>query len=370
MSDEIPFNHNGGPPILEDSPYGRDGYIKVARGLRDHPIVGFGKTVKPADDERGFCFSRAEAWQDLIMECRWAPGEVVNKGRKMEIKPGQLLGAISWLAHRWNWTPKTVRWFLDQLQADHMIQRSEPEYAGLLTKTDQQSNNVQPLTKRGNQSGKRNGNQAAVISVCNYEIYQIALYAQRQAKRQAEGQANGNRTASERQPHGNTLIKEEGNNIILDQSQSVDAARETEPEIQPEPGKPWTGDSVKMNERLLDVCGDAVANPVNAVGLIVSATPITWMKAGADVELDIIPALREVCAKYRAKNSTRRISTWDYFTNAVEERRDKRLSAMRRRPPPPAPGKSPGGMSISDIERRDAEEYAIVQQQWSRGTIR
>lgn len=369
MSEDIPFNHNGGPPLIEESPYGRDGYIKVARGLRDHPIVGFGKTVKAADEARGFCFSRAEAWQDLIMECRWAPGEVVNKGRKMEIKPGQLLGAISWLAHRWNWTPKTVRWFLDQLQADHMIQRSEPEYAGLLTETDQRTNSVQSASKRGNQNGKRNGNQTSVISVCNYEIYQIALYAQRQAKRQEEGQANGNRTASERQANGNTLIKEEGNNITNQYNQNLDAARELEPEIKPEPGKPWTGDTIALTNRLIEACGDALVDPVNAVGLISSHIPTTWLRTGCDFELDVVPTVRAMAISNRAKHGPNNINSWSYFTRAVEGARDKRVAAERRRPPRPAPGKSPGGMSISEIERRDAEDYAAVQRQWSRGTI-
>lgn len=224
MSDQkpIPSNHNGGPP-LDDNPFGRDGYMKIGRAIRSHPLVGFGKYVEPADESRGFCYSRGEAWLDLLMECRYAPGEVMNKGRKMEIKPGQLLGAVSWLAHRWNWTPKTVRWFLDKLQGDAMIERdieiaSNPSTEQISPAPDQYLNGIH----KGNRNGKRaspfNGNQAAVISICNYDIYQLAVYAQRQAIEQPQGQptgqAHGDRAATEGQAHGNTLIKEEGNKGI------------------------------------------------------------------------------------------------------------------------------------------------------------
>lgn len=358
------INHNGGPPLVTEdtNPYGRDGYIRVARRLREHPIVGFGKTVNPADDERGFCYSRAEAWQDLIMECRWSPGEVVNKGRKMEIRPGQLLGAISWLAHRWNWTPKTVRWFLDQLQADHMIQRSEADNDGLLSDFNQRSDGFQEAPKRGN----RNGNRISVLSVCNYEIYQIAL----QAQRQATGQADGKPAASARQANGNTLIREEGKNIIntTAQSQSLDAARDDELPA-PEPGKPWTGDTSALTDRLAALCGDAIVDKVNALGLATSATPIMWLRTGCDLEADIVPTMKAMASKYRAKPGQRRIMTWDYFTPAIEEARDKRLAAERRRPKAPPPGMTPDGRLLDDIDRRDADEYEAVRRQWSRGAV-
>jgi len=222
MSD---IGHNGGPPI-EEGPFGRTGWVKVARDVREHSIVGFGKAVKPADPEKGFCYSRAEAWLDLIMECRYAPGEVMNRGRKMEVKPGQLLGAVTWLANRWNWTPKTVRWFLDQLQDDGMITRENDVFVGTQTEIraspddslNSSNNGNQQGKQKGDQKGKHNGNQSSILSVCNYDIYQLAVYLQRQAVRQAkgqaegltEGQANGKHTASERQANGNTLRKEEG----------------------------------------------------------------------------------------------------------------------------------------------------------------
>lgn len=361
--------HNGGPPMPDDNPYGRDGYVRIARAMRDHPIVGFGKTVKPAEPERGFCYSRGEAWQDLIMECRWAPGEVINKGRKMEIKPGQLLGAISWLAHRWNWTPKTVRWFLDQLQADHMIERNDPDHDGLLTNIHPRPDNSLNGAQNGKQKGKQNGNQTSVISVCNYEIYQLVLQAQRQANGQPEGQANGKPTASARQANGNTLIKEEGKNYIITTSQQ-DAAREDRPSVGPAPDAfpvtAWEADPQALTDILTRACGDALDDPVNCIGLATAGTPIAWLRQGCLLEADIVPTLKAISLK----RSGARISSWEYFTKAVWDARDRRLK--KGRPPPrmiPA-GKTPDGLSVDDVRRRDAEDAEIIRQQWSSGMMR
>lgn len=171
--------HNGGP---------RSGWIAVSRDMREHWLVGFGKPVPPADPEKDWVMSRAEAWLDLLMECQYEAGVVNNGGQKMLIKPGQLLGAVSWLAARWNWTPKTVRGFLDKLENDEMIER------------------VAPGLEQGNQKGK----QAAVISVCNYSEYQVTG----DPEGQAPGQSKGKQRASKGQAEGN-IYKD--NNLTIEQ---------------------------------------------------------------------------------------------------------------------------------------------------------
>lgn len=187
------------------NPYGRNGYIRVARDSRWHRIVGFGKFVTPADPDKGYAFSKAEAWQDLMMECRYKSGTVLNKGVSMKIEPGQLLGAISWLANRWNWTPKTVRVFLDALERDGMIERFSPDTTG-----PEQS---ETGSKNGNRTATGipfKGNQVAMVTICNYEIYQFIQRIQGQPKtgnQPVEGQPDGNRGATEGQ-HLNKGIKE------------------------------------------------------------------------------------------------------------------------------------------------------------------
>lgn len=166
--------------------------------MRSHWLVGFGLQVDPADPSRG-AYSKAEAWIDLIMECRYAAGTVVNGGRRMEIKAGQLVGATSFLASRWNWTPKTTRVFLDKLEADGMIERFSPG-------TDQSPDEVSSV----HNSGKQRGKQASVITICKYGEYQVLPGFEGQAKRQAEGKQG----ASKGQAEGNTNnkgTKEQGN---------------------------------------------------------------------------------------------------------------------------------------------------------------
>lgn len=152
------IGHNGGPPIEDSAFPSREGFVAIARALRDHWLVGFGQAVQPADEDRG-AFSRAEAWIDLIMECRYREGAVNNNGKKMVLRKGQLVGAASWLANRWNWTPKTVRTFLDKLEKEGMITQTEGS-------PDQSST--------GSKSGRSKGRYANILTVCKYDIFQLA----------------------------------------------------------------------------------------------------------------------------------------------------------------------------------------------------
>lgn len=177
------MGHNGGPPMIR----GNDGWIAISRAIRTHWLVGFGQPVTPLDGTRG-AHSRSEAFIDLLMECRYEAGTVSNGGRKMMLQPGQLVGAISWLASRWNWTPKTVRLWLDKLQEDGMIERY-----------------VDP----------HQGKQAAIITVCNYSEYQLVQEQQGQSKDTqgaSKGQTKGN---SNKDKQGNKGTKEQEENTPL-----------------------------------------------------------------------------------------------------------------------------------------------------------
>lgn len=165
------YRHNGGPAIEVPEGYDRIGWVIIHRSIRDHWLVGFGKPVAPADPERG-AHSHYEAFSDLIMECRYDHGMVLNNGKRMALVPGQLLGGVSWLANRWNWKPKKVRWFLDKLEEDQMICRNRANETGDTSE---------------NFKGNRHGNQRQVITVCNYMDYQL--------RQKHEGTPEGNRGA-------------------------------------------------------------------------------------------------------------------------------------------------------------------------------
>jgi hypothetical protein len=188
------IGHNNPPPDDEDATLDRDGWVAIARAMRDHWLVGFGQRVEPCDDDRG-SFSRTEAWLDLIMECRYAAGTVNNNGRKMRLERGQLLGAVSWLANRWNWTPKTVRGFLDRLEEEGMILRFAPSADDVLS---------------GHQKGRHKGKLSTVLTVSKYSLYQLGD----RVKGQDAGQVEGKLWASSGHDQGNIYkeeTKEQGN---------------------------------------------------------------------------------------------------------------------------------------------------------------
>lgn len=202
------IGHNG-PPSDEEDLLNRDGWIAVARAMRSHWLVGFGKNVEPCDPDLDFVYSRSEAWLDLIMECRYFAGTVNNNGRKMRLEPGQLIGATSWLGSRWNWSPKQVRTFLDKLEEEGMITRYLPG-------TRPCSEESQGRTLNGRQDGGSKGRFANVLTVSKYAIYQLAHREKWQVERQVEGQVEGGLSAGYRQVEGhiykdNKGTREQGN---------------------------------------------------------------------------------------------------------------------------------------------------------------
>lgn len=182
------IGHNGGPPVTFS---GDDGWIARHRSVRDHWLVGHGLRVKPADPSRRKCLNQGEAWEDLTMECRYSDGFIESGGKKLRLERGTLLGAVSWLGNRWNWTPQTVRTFLDKLEADGMIKRHVPG---------------------ASENNKHVGKQATVLTICNYEKYQAFGDHEWQAKQQTNNnQAANNQQMSNNIYKDNKETKEQGN---------------------------------------------------------------------------------------------------------------------------------------------------------------
>lgn len=170
------IGHNGRPAFGSDA-----GWVAIARAMRDHPLVGFHLHAKPADPSKG-AMQPALAFIDLLMECRYEDGYLMNGGRKMLVQRGQMIGAVSWLAARWNWTPMAVRIWLDKLEADKMISRFAPG---------------------ASDGNKQYGKQATIITFCNYDEYQ----ARPDENEQAEQQAN-NKQATSKQQASNNIYKD------------------------------------------------------------------------------------------------------------------------------------------------------------------
>jgi hypothetical protein len=113
------------------------GFIAIARGILDHPLVG---ARKP--------FSPLEAWQWFLLEAVWKTQRIgFQAGRyvgTLNLERGQLSHSLRFIARRLGWSVKRLRTFLARLEADGMI----------TTQTD---------------TGQ------TLITICNYNNYQTAL---------------------------------------------------------------------------------------------------------------------------------------------------------------------------------------------------
>ena len=146
------------------------GYIALARGTLDHPIVGV-RARTP--------YSQAEAWQWLLFEAAWKPRRYSTGGIVVELKRGQLAHSTRYMAQAWRWSETSVRRFLERLKTG----------AGT-----------------GAMIGADTGAGITVITICNYERYQSPQVESGADCGAPDGAASGAKVAHERRR------KEESNN--------------------------------------------------------------------------------------------------------------------------------------------------------------
>jgi len=81
------------------------GYIRISRKLYENDRFWNEPRV----------FSRHEAWEDFIQMASWKDQTRLVGNELVELKRGELLASIRYLASRWRWSPKKVRIYLDLL---------------------------------------------------------------------------------------------------------------------------------------------------------------------------------------------------------------------------------------------------------------
>lgn len=162
------------------------GYIKIHRALFDHPVVGFHVPApRAANGKRPV--PPFMAWEWLCAKAAFRPHQVNNKGRVETLERGQLLAARAHLASEWGWTEQNVRTFLKNLHAHHMVEI--------------------------NQSA---GHYTAVLTVCNYGVYQGEA---------AEDNQSTNQSLTRESPETNHTERREE----LKKEKKEDISLETEP---------------------------------------------------------------------------------------------------------------------------------------------
>jgi uncharacterized protein YdaU (DUF1376 family) len=91
-------------------------------------------------------------------------------------------------------------------------------------------------------------------------------------------------------------------------------------------------DSHALYEKLTEAANGAL-HPL-ATGLATVGEPLSWLKEGADLDVDVLPVVRVVSR--RAHQQGRQISAWSYFAGAVAEakaRRERGLPQVNLPPP-------------------------------------
>jgi hypothetical protein len=280
-------------------------WVRISRDMRDHPVVGFGMPVKPADPKRG-SYSRAEAWLDLIFEARWAAGQVRNMGKVIMLERGQLMAARSWLAARWNWTEQTVRGFLDRLERELMVTR--------------QHNHSKPQERR---------HFANVLTICNYNIFQTATEILDRLKT--------NETTNQ-QPfinHSPTIQQPESKEVRIKEITTVDGTRAFE----------RTRENLDWLEAKLRQAAGGCLNQA-AASLCSMADPIRWIENGCNLEVDILPTV----AARAQRAPAGRVMSWGFFTQAVAD-----AKAARERPMPSGEAQPGNGPGMPDWKRQHVQ---------------
>jgi hypothetical protein len=179
-----------------------NGVIAISRKLFDPDDAFFG----------GEPFTRREAWQWLIAQAAYKPRTVrVRVGRKVSsvhLDRGQVSHSRAFMSDAWGWTDKTVRTFLDRLELDGRIERSE---------------------------GQQTGQHQTIITICKYDEYQFgatdvtdAKGQQRASKVEKRGQEKGQQTGQQKGQQTDAVSVDETDTISADiENAASEGANET-----------------------------------------------------------------------------------------------------------------------------------------------
>jgi hypothetical protein len=167
------------------------GYFNVPRSIFADPFF-----------EEGQPMTRREAYEWLLAAAAYEPTRVrVNTARSFEIitlQRGQLAHSTTFMMAAWKWSSrKKVRTFLDQL-----------EHRGYITR------------QRGHQSSALSDKLPAVITICNYDVFQLVTFAGEREEKPARPTA-GRQT--DHQKGHQAPLQTTGNKGILESAQPIGA---------------------------------------------------------------------------------------------------------------------------------------------------
>lgn len=272
-------------------------WIRICVDTLEHPVIGVRRRV----------YTRTDAWLWLIANAAWKPHKTKLNGKMIELQPGQLPVGRKFLAETWRWTEKMVRTYLSELTSEGMLEM-----------------------------GQSQGHFANIATICNYDKYQLA--------HKHEDQPEGQSRASQGPVKGHTYTR--------DTNTPVDNNNPQQPEPSREPAAAQGKvDSNELHAKLIEAANGSLCPMAKALGLNAVGEPIGWLAQGADLELDILPAVRHV-AEHTTPGTVR---SWRYFAPAVSQNKADRERAL----PTAAPSVSSQGKRAEKLAK-DLEFKAML----------
>jgi hypothetical protein len=147
------------------------GWIKLHRKIMDSELYSF---------KEPFC--KPMAWIDMLLLANHKDAVFFKNGKPVTVKRGQLAYSTRELAKRWNWSQNKVIRFLD-----------------FLSKTN---------TQNGSQVNMQKTNITTLITILNYNKYQIGEYTDEYT----DIGTDGAQTETNKNDKNTTLVKKGGEN--------------------------------------------------------------------------------------------------------------------------------------------------------------
>lgn len=209
-------------------------------------------------------YTEAQAFIWLIGEAAWKTRRVRVGRAVVDLQRGQCAFATRFMATKWLWSEASVRRFLKKLKTDAMI---DAQSDALMTR----------------------------ITICNYDKYQRVSLPD-DALDEAVEDADMTQTRRKEKDRG------------IQDNTTLNDAREISFD--------------ELDSELKAAAGEAI-DPTS-YGILHVAVVRSWLAAGADLRLDVLPTIRAKCAAAKKQS----IRSWAYFTQAVADALARRRAEL------------------------------------------
>ena len=153
-------------------------------------------------------FTRGQAWVDLLMLAQHSPSHIRVQGMKINLKRGDVGESEVTLSLRWKWSRGKVRRFLEEIEKDGMVKK---------------------------ETSKMADRRKSVITICNYDSYQVFKKENGTGDGTGDGQATGRRRAGDGTGSTNDNECTNGKEVKAfcaePQKDEVQAPQQTEPPL-------------------------------------------------------------------------------------------------------------------------------------------